>query len=241
MKSRVMRPWFLASLVVAALSVLGGCQLDDSGYKAGELGNGGFYFSCDDAAACSRYTNDASKFPKDVAVSSTFGVRFVPKTDTTGIQIHFNDSNPDRGIVIQTIGDFVSKGPKGLTAVKTGYTSIVARDAAGFVIDYTVIQIAKPDSLVVFAADDPSTNPPRIERVALANGERRAFRAFAQKNKADLAGSLQVDWKSDDPTVAEVENTTDGKVTIIARKSGSTMLKVRGATFEQVVPVEVTQ
>ena len=45
-------------LVTVATS---GCSLADPGYKPGELGNGGFYFSCDDAVACTRYSNDAAR------------------------------------------------------------------------------------------------------------------------------------------------------------------------------------
>ena len=105
-------------LVAGALALTAGCSASDSGSKPGELGNGGFYFSCDDAVACSRYTNDASKFPEAVSVGSTFAVRFVPKTNS-GLDIHFNESAVDRGITVNAIGDvYVSRGAKGLAAVQ---------------------------------------------------------------------------------------------------------------------------
>ena len=239
MKSRLMRSRTFA-LGSLACALLAGCALNDSGYKPGELGNGGFYFSCDDAAACSRYSDDASKFPKDISVSSTFAVRFKPKTENSAVTIQFDDRDAvNRGITVSTIGDFVTKGPTWLTAVKTGYTSLVARDARGFVIDYTVVRIARPDSLVVFAADEASTTPARVDKITLGLTDRRAFRAFAQKDNAELAGSLQLAWTSTDPTVVAIESAADGKATIVARRNGNATLTVKGAALEQSIPVEV--
>lgn len=237
MKSFVMRPLFVS---LAAAGLLAGCALDDSGYKAGELGNGGFYFSCDDAVACSRYSDDASKFPKAVSLGSTFSVRFVPKTNS-GLDIHFNESAADRGLTIQPVADFITRGPKGLTAVKSGYASLMSRDAAGFIVDYVVVRIARPDALVVYEADGARTDPPPVAKVELVNGDRRAFRAFAQEKKQDLAGSLQVEWTSSDTSKVEIESTTGGQVMIIARSQGSATLTATGGTFVQQVPVEVTQ
>jgi hypothetical protein len=228
----------MAFLAFAALT--SGCSLNDSGYKAGELGNGGFYFSCDDAVQCSKYTDDASKFPKAVALGATFTVRFVPKQDT-GLQIKINESAPDKGITIQPVADYVSRGPKGLAAIKSGYATLASRDLAGKLIDYVVIRVAKPDTLVVYAADESRTNPPRIEAVTLVTGDRKQYRAFAQEKKEDLAGSLQLQWTTTDKTIVDVESTTDGKATIIAKAKGSAKLVATGGTFVQEIPVEVTQ
>jgi hypothetical protein len=229
----------MAMFAFAALATTG-CSLNDSGYKAGELGNGGFYFSCDDAAACSKYTDDASKFPKAVAQGATFTVRFVPKQDS-GVQIKLNESEPNKGITIQPVGEFVSRGPKGLVALKTGYATLASRDAAGKLIDYVVVRVAKPDTLVVFSADESRTDPPRVETLSVNVGDRSAYRAFAQEKKQDLAGSLQIDWTSSDKTIFDVENTNDGKATIIAKAPGNAKLHVVGGTFEQDIPVEVKQ
>ena len=76
----LMRRRFLATTTVCLLAVMAGCSAN-SGYKPGELGNGGFYFSCDNAVSCNRYSNDASKFPEAVSLGSTFQVRFEPKKD----------------------------------------------------------------------------------------------------------------------------------------------------------------
>jgi hypothetical protein len=238
------RSSLVALLAFSAVAFTAGCSLTDSGYKPGELGNGGFYFSCDDAVACSRYSNDASKFPEAVSVGSTFAVRFVPKSDSA-VSIHFNDSKPDRGITVESVSDvYVSRGPKGLAAVKTGYATLASRDSSGALIDYVVVRVAKPDALVVYAADDTTTTTPaHVETIALSAsaGERRSYRAFAQQNKSDLAGSLALEWSSDNPAVAAVESTTDGKATIVAKSAGSATLSATGGTFTQKIPVTVTQ
>ncbi len=229
----------MASAAFAILATAG-CKMSDDGYKAGELGNGGFYFSCDDAVACTKYTDDASKFPSSVSLSSTFTVRFVPKRDSD-LNISFNDGAPDRGITVQPVGELVSRGPKGLVALKSGYATLASRDAKGKLVDYVVVRIARPDALVVYSADESRTDPPRVETVALEVGRRRAYRAFAQEKKADLAGSLQVEWTSDNPSVVDVESTTGGKATIVARAPGTAHLLAAGGTFTQSIPVEVTK
>ena len=85
----------LIALAMFGAAVASGCSLTDSGYKPGELGNGGFYFSCSDAVACTRYSNDASKFPQLVSLGSTFEVRFVSKTNAADdTHITFNEKGP---------------------------------------------------------------------------------------------------------------------------------------------------
>jgi len=232
----------LALLACGAVAFTAGCSLSDSGSKPGELGNGGFYFSCDDAVACSRYSNDASKFPEAVAVGSTFAVRFVPKSNS-GLDIHFNESATDRGLTVAPISEvYVSRGAKGLAAVKTGYATLASRDAAGVFVDYVVLRVAKPDALVVYSADATSTSTPaHVDSIELSAGDRRTYRALAQQNKADLAGSLQIEWTSSNPSVAAVESTTDGKATVVAKSAGSAALVAVGGTFTQSIPITVSK
>jgi hypothetical protein len=237
MKRITMRPLVTAAFA-AALSV--GCSsLADPSSKPGELGNGGFYFSCSDAVACSKYSGDASKFPSAVSLGSTFSVRFVPKP-SNGLDIHFNDSAADRGITVQAVGEqYISRGPSGLAAVKPGFATLTSRDAQGQLVDYVVIKIAKPDALVVYAADTSSTTPAPVDKVELTRGDRRAFRAFAQEKKSDLAGTLQVEWTSSSSSIVAIESTTDGKATLVARAAGTATLTATGGTFAQNVVVEV--
>ncbi|MDB4938679.1 MAG: hypothetical protein JWP87_5651 [Labilithrix sp.] len=169
-------------------------------------------------------------------------MRFVPKS-SSGLDIHFNESAPDRGVTVAPIGDaYISRGTKGLAAVKAGYATLASRDAAGTLVDYVVVRIAKPDALVVYSADDSSSsNPPPVSNVELSVGgnNRKSFRAFAQQNKGYLAGSLQIEWKSSNTAVAEIESTTDGKVTLVARSAGTAMLVATGGTFTQQTPITV--
>jgi len=230
----------LAAAFAAAL-VTAGCSIADPGTKTGELGNGGFHFSCDDAVACGKYTDTAVKFPDAVALGSTFAVTFTPKS-TSGLNITFNDSLPDRGIVVAPVSEaFVSRGVKGLVAVNSGYAALASRDAAGHLVDYVVVRVAKPDALVVYDADEPSSDPPAVDTIELSisAADSKKFRAFAQQNKADLAGSLQVEWTSSNPLVAEVQSTTDGIATLVPRSTGSAMLVATGGTFTQNVPITV--
>ena len=123
-----------------------------------------------------------------------------PKTNS-GLDIHFNESAPDRGITVEPVSEvYVSRGAKGLAAVKTGYATIASRDASGALVDYVVLRVAKPDALVVYSADD-TRRARRLTStaVSLSAGDRKTYRAFAQENKAVLAGSLQIEWTSSNP------------------------------------------
>lgn len=225
--------------VLGLVTLASGCSLSDGGYKAGELGNGGFYFSCNDAVACTRYSNDASKFPQVVSLGSTFDVRFVSKTTDADTHITFNEKAPDRGITINPVGEYISRGPTGLVALKSGFGTITSRDAAGQLVDFVNIRVAKPDALVVYAAEDASETPARIETVTLVKTDRRTYRAFAQEKKAVLAGTLAIEWKSSNSAIVDVESTSEGKATIVARAAGSAKLIATGGTFTQEISVEV--
>ena len=53
-----------------------------------------------------------------------------------------------------------------------------------------------------------------------------------------LAGTLQVEWKSVHPEVADVE-LLEGKATLVAHSAGTTTLVATGGALVQEVPVEV--
>lgn len=176
-----------------------------------------------------------------MALGSTFAVTFTPKPGS-GLDIHFNEAAPDRGITVSPVSEaFVSRGVNGLVALKTGYATIASRDAAGQLVDYVVLRVAKPDTLVVYSADRPTRDPVPVDTVqlSLSQGDRKTFRAFAQQKKANLAGSLQVEWTSSNPLVADVQSTTGGIATIVPRSAGSAMLVATGGTFTQQVPITV--
>jgi hypothetical protein len=228
---------------VTACVLAAGCSIADPGTKPGELNNGGFHFSCDDAVACGKYTDTAVKFPDAVALGSTFAVTFTTGSNQSGLDIHFNESLPNRGITVSPVSEvYISRGVTGLVAVKSGYATLNARDAAGHLVDYTVIRVAKPDALVVYSADQAGSTATPLDTIDLSlSGPNKSFRAFAQQNKANLAGSLQVEWTTSNPNVAEISSTTNGIVTLAPRSAGSAMLIVTGGAFTQQVPIKVTQ
>jgi hypothetical protein len=229
------RRHFALALGLAALA--SGCSAADTGSKPGELGNGGFFFSCEDAVSCTPYSDDASKFPKAVSLESTFQVRFEPKKGDT--LITFNEQAPQRGLTINPVGEYIARGPAGLVAKKSGYATITSRDAAGRLVDFINIRVAKPDALVVYPADDASAKPKPVVAVSIGTGDSRTYRAFAQEKNDVLGGTLPVVWKAETPGTIDVQSTSDGKVTVTALKAGPATLVATGGTFEQRIPVEV--
>jgi hypothetical protein len=231
-----------AAALAAVVALASGCSLaSTAGEKPGELGNGGFFFSCADAVSCAPYSNDAAKFPSAISLGSSFDVRFVPKSNTSGTHIQFNEGALNRGITVGSVGvDYVSRGPAGFVALKSGYATLASRDASGQLVDYIVVRVAKPDTLVVYSGDDLSSTPVPVGKVALANGERQPFRAFAQEKKQDLAGRLQIEWTSTNPNVAFVESVDNGTASVVGRSVGKAFLVATGGTFMQSVPVEVS-
>ena len=233
----------LSGAVIALVVATSGCSQIDSGYQGGELGNGGFYLSCDDAVACAAGTDDAKKFPKTVAVGSTFSVRFTNTTTTNGTNIKLT-SSADRGITIDPVGTFVTRSINGLSGQKPGIATIAAHDASGQLIDFVNVEIGRPDALVIYDAADPSgtTNPYPIvaNKLSLESvGDRRTLKAFAQRNKATLAGTLAIEWVSNDPSIFDVETTSGGEATIVAIKTGTATLTATGGTYTQSIQVTV--
>jgi len=237
-------------LAITTLGVLAvaGCSSTD-GSKAGELGNGGFYFACTDAVSCARYSDDAAKFPKAVSVGSSFQVRFTPKSSlsASGSDSHINlTTGTDRGITISPVGDgqsadsFISRGPNGLVAQRLGYGTIISRDAAGQIIDFVNIRVARPDALVVYdAAVARGDTPSRIEALTMSLSDSRQLRAFAQEKNSVLAGSLAVEWSVEPKSGVVDIIDSDGEVTITPRAAGTAKLTASGGTFSQEISVEV--
>ena len=230
----------LFAVTMLGLLAVSGCSSADSGYKAGELGNGGFYFACTDAVSCARYSDDAAKFPKAVSLGSSFQVRFVSKTSANDTHIAFNEQAPNRGITISPVGEFISRGPAGLVALKTGWATITSRDAAGQLVDFVNLRVAKPDALVVYDADSVHSGdaPERVETVTLVGAESRALRAFAKEDNSVLGGTLAVEWSCSPTDIVDLQD-DEGKVTLRARKPGTATLTATGGTFTQQVQVEV--
>lgn len=230
-----MRSSFLSYVALGLGIALVGCSATDSGYQGGELGNGGFYLSCDDAVACAPGTDDAKKFPKSVAVGSTFSIRFT-NDSASGTNIVLTDAT-DSGITVDPIGTFVTRGVQGLSAQKVGVATIAAHDAAGQLIDYVNIEIDQPDALVIYDPDVPGDMI--SDTLDLSSGTQKNLRAFAQHKLTTLAGTLAIEWTSSDPSVVQVEELNGGEVTLAARKSGTATLTAVGGTFTRTVEATV--
>jgi len=228
----------LLAITTLGLLAIAGCSSTE-GYKAGELGNGGFYFACTDAVSCARYSDDAAKFPKAVSVGSSFQVRFTPQSGRNDSHITFG-SGDNRGITIDPVGEYISRGPSGLVALKLGYGTISARDAAGQFIDFVNIRVAKPDALVVYdAAVAHGDTPSRIDALTMSLSRSRQLRAFAQEKNSVLAGTLAVQWTVVPKTgVVDIED-SDGEITVTPRAAGTAKLTAVGGTFTQEISVEV--
>jgi hypothetical protein len=214
----------------------------DPSYAPGELGNGGFVFSCDDSVACDKYSGTADKFPKDnISVGSRFNVRFLPKGAVVGIA----PTDPSKGQTLGTVGDdYLTTAPGGaFSAQKAGFASLVARSADGRLVDFITVEIQKPDSLVVYDTDSGSSDSDLVEldSITLKVGESKSIRALARAHGRDLAGALRYDWTAVDASVVGIGSATDTRATIVGKQAGTTSLMIEGGSFQQTVKVEVTQ
>lgn len=232
-----------ALMVVAAVAT--GCTGNPSAgspaYKAGELGNGGFLFNCDDSVACDRWTtNNAKDFPDTVATGAAFNVRFVASGDQTSVDLTIN-SPKYNGVIETPIAPFMSSGPDGMTTVKPGYGVIAARDSRGYIVDYVTIRIVKPTGLIIYDAKYKGDDPTKLETITLKKDETQQYRAVGEYDKQKIAGSIRVSWKSADSNIAEVVSYTKGVVTVKGKAAGKTKLTASGAALDQDVNVEVTE
>ncbi len=234
--------WF-SILAVPALAALAACQpgdpaLDTAAAKTGSLGNGDFYFSCDDSVTCASYTNVAGKFPDAVAEGASFHIQYAPKDSG----IHINESQPGQGYTIQAAGKntYLSLGVDGFTPVKDGIGTIEVITNGGHVVDFTALKIAKPDAIVVYEDGfSGSGSPPPVTTITMNVGDSKTFRTLARQKQADLAGVFESDWASADTSIVSAGTRNGGKTTIQAVKAGTTTMTVTGAALTQTITVQV--
>lgn len=233
------------ALAIVAASVLAGCSSDPApgspAYQEGRLGNGGFVFNCDDSVDCTPSSTAARTFPEAVALGSTFGVRFLPRS-SNDIDIGVNDDPTPNGITVQPVGrGFLSaEGTDGLVAKQAGQGTLVARDAAGTVYDFTTLRIAQPDALAIYGTTGSGISSSRVTAISLSVGRSASYRARALEKGVALAGTFPSEWVSSDTTVADVVMDSTRSATLTAKKAGNVTLKVSGAAFSAEIPVEVT-
>ena len=240
-----------AAVIVSALSSAAGCRVQPDtsspSYKKGELGNGSFVFQCDDSVACDRWSNSANAFPDKVSTGAIFDVRFIANGDAAGFSVTTDRATTASGTVYDgqssvtytAIAPYMSSGPDGFVTVKPGYGVIAAKDANGAILDYVTVRIVKPDGLVVYDAKYKGTDPVRLEKIDLQNGESQDFRTVAEYDMEAIAGSIRVEWTSADSSIAEVVGYRHGVVTVKGKAAGKTKLTAAGAALTQEIDVEV--
>jgi len=191
-------------LGIVAVALAAACNpspQDSPQYQPGALGNGGFLFQCDDSVSCNPYNGDAAKFPHTVALGSTFTVKFVPKGDT------FSTTDPSQGQTLGVVSDsFMSITPTGgVSALRPGFGTILARDTGGRLVDFTSMEIRKPDSVAVFDAakiESSGEVAAKLDSVSVKVGDEVSLRAVARSHNQDLAGALRYDWTTNDARTA---------------------------------------
>lgn len=225
------------SLVVPAL-LLAACStpgMGDPAYERGTLNNGGFLFSCDDSVACSRWNDNAKEFPTMITTGSNFDLTYVASEDQGDVLV-----NPEYpGMTLEAVSPYMGQGPDGFAALRPGYGTVVAHDREGRVIDYVTLHIVKPDALVVYDAAYKGLDPVPIDALTLVAEDRKQFRTVGETNHEASAGSIRVEWVSDDPAVVKVESYKSGVVTLRAVAAGKATITASGAALEKTIPVEV--
>ena len=233
-------------VLALAVAMLAGCNGDPAhgnpAYKAGVLGNGDFLFACDDGVACLPYSGDAKLFPKAIATGATFNVRFVAK-DQEGNVITI-DGKKYEGITSDAIAPYVSNTPDGFAAEEPGFGTIIVHDSRGYVVDYVMLTIVKPDDLVVYAADYNATSsarPPQVVSATLPVNGTASYRVVSSFGGNTIAGSIPVDWSSESPDIVAVETFSDHVVNVRAKKAGTAKLTVSGGgPLAKTISIEVT-
>lgn len=230
----------LASSSAALTGCRGNPEEGSPAYKEGRLGNGSFLFKCDDSVACDRWsTSSAKDFPSQIATGSTFNLRFVADGQE-GATLRIAGKTYT-GVTLSAVEPYVGKGPDGFSAIKPGYGSVVAKDAAGRILDYVTLKIVQPDGLVVYASDYKGVDPPRVQAIRASVGQAQSFRTVAEYKREAIAGSVRVQWESANPAVVQVESYTRGVVNIVAKGEGKTKLVAVGAALTKEIDVEVTK
>src|SRR5262249_13033167 len=103
-------------------------------------------------------------------------------------------------------------------AKQSGYAALLARDAAGQVVDYTILHVHAIASLGVLGVTTDTLLKP---------GDRRALRAWPRdQTNTPLAGTLTYEWETSDPRVATASVNDGGAATLNAVGRGTVRVRV---------------
>ena len=215
------RPLFLFLLLAACEPV--DVSPGTAAYGSGNLGNGGFAFTCDDSVVCGDF-DAAEKFPDAVALGSKFTVRYLPKSGTTTT------------VRLEGVGSTLlsNLGAGYFTAIGEGIATIAAKDSGGTLIEFVELPVRRPDAIVISRSGSNAS----VNEATLFDGYGAEYRASARFESAELAGTLSYEWTSDSDVV-DVQGRTEGRVWIAPRKPGHATLTVTGGALTQSIEVEV--
>jgi hypothetical protein len=235
-----------AILFLFSLGALGGCSsaadpsLSSSSPKPGSLGNGDFYFKCDDSVSCAKYLNVSKTFPEQVAEGAVFHIGYARLGAGTP---QLFDRNPPTGTgdTLDAVGStYLSLGNEGFVGVKAGTGTIVVRTASGNVVDFTTLSITKPDEIVVYDAGYTGSATPTEPTFKLPTGTSAQYRTLARRAQSPLAGVFETEWVSDTPAVLMPVGRTGGVETLQAVSAGKANVTVSGAGLTRSIQIEVT-
>lgn len=225
-----------SSLALVALSAgLLSCFETAPGSR-GELGTGGFNYACTgwgDPVCEGRYGDGAWNgeptgitMPVAIAVGGRFGVVF--ESDDA------RDFDPRT--VTAASPDVLETRTVGFQALAPGWVALLARDAAGDVVDLTHVQIVEPARLAVLGVPPTMT----LGQSADAEGQVR------DRDGVVLAGALDYDWEVDNSGVLRVvaadsdpDSIYDDAVQIEAVAEGSATLTVTAGGLTESFEVTV--
>lgn len=210
--------------MLGATLLLGSCT--SSGSKsgsAGELDNGLFHYRCattNDAACASSLEPE---FPEAIAVGGRFLLEYEPK-----------GNNPD-GTVRSAVPERVSRNEDEFTVLVSGFSAMLAKDAAGDILDIKHIRGRDVAELKADVAGNI------VDQVFMQVGSESEVLAipFDDLDNA-LAGSIEYTWSVDNEAVIRLVSTAQaGSVVVEALALGSANLQVTHGALTATIPVTV--
>lgn len=191
--------------------------------ERGELGRGTFSYECFGATDLACRTGSPA-FPSAVAVGGRFRVEYDP-------------SKGPSPVVIPASSDSIAALPGGFQVLRPGYAALLAVDSSRRVQDLVHVRGATIDEVWV-AVDGglPAT------KVRVGVGSARVLSAVpVDVYEVALAGALPYEWRSEDPSLVELETLeSHDQVQIRGVSAGMTELLVSVGDLEFALPVEVT-
>lgn len=224
-------------LCILALS-LSACG--DDGTTA-ELYNGSFAYSCtsDRDPMCGQgetfMEGALTTMPNSVAVGASFSVVFNPSSSA---------AQEGSALVTPVSQELLQKtgGTEAVfKAMRPGFAGLLAMRGST-VVDFIHVQLAKMDHIRIDAGPDPaSAVPVDSSSVKIKLDTFYQLRATAvDEDGEDLAGSLSVEWTSDDSAIAEITSSpmTD-EITVKGIAFGETKLRVSVEGVITEVPINI--